>query len=161
MEAAPIPDATVPTAGATPTTSSTGPTAGPPASTTSDSSAAAITGWLTTKRRIRYGNDLGVVSLRSAPMFPDADYAARLDRARKLMSASGVDVVLLSVGADLPYFSGYEDTPLERLTILVVPRDGAATMVVPRLEAPRVVLRGDAFVVRAWDETEDPIEIAA
>ena len=70
-------------------------------------------------------------------MFPDADYAARLDRARKLMADDGVDVMLLSVGADMPYFTGYEATPLERLTMLVVPRDGAATMVVPRLEAPR------------------------
>ena len=45
-------------------------------------------------------------------MFPDADYSARLDRARKLMAADGVDVMLLSVGADMPYFSGYEATPL-------------------------------------------------
>ena len=94
-------------------------------------------------------------------MFPDFDYAARLDRARMLMTERGIDVLMLSVGADLPYFSGYEAMPLERLTMLVVPRDGSATMVVPRLEAPRVQLRGDAFVVRAWDETEDPIEIAA
>ena len=94
-------------------------------------------------------------------MFPDADYAARLDRARKLMSASGVDVMLLSVGADLPYFSGYEATPLERLTMLVVPRDADATMVVPRLEVPRVVPRGNAFAVLPWDETEDPVAIVA
>ncbi|HLA66949.1 MAG TPA: Xaa-Pro peptidase family protein [Acidimicrobiia bacterium] len=94
-------------------------------------------------------------------MFPDFDYAARLDRARMLMTERGIDVLMLSVGADLPYFSGYEAMPLERLTMLVVPRDGSATMVVPRLEAPRVEPRGDAFVVRAWDETEDPIEIAA
>ena len=94
-------------------------------------------------------------------MFPDFDYAARLDRARMLMTERGIDVLMLSVGADLPYFSGYEAMPLERLTMLVVPRDGSATMVVPRLEAPRVEPRGDAFVVRPWDETEDPIEIAA
>ena len=94
-------------------------------------------------------------------MFPDADYSARLDRARKLMVADGVDVMLLSVGADMPYFSGYEATPLERLTMLVVPRDGAATMVVPRLEAPRVTPRGDAFTVLPWDETEDPVAIVA
>ena len=44
-----------------------------------------------------------------------------------------------SVGADLPYLTGYEAMPLERLTMLVLPRDGDAQLVVPRLEAPRVV----------------------
>jgi Xaa-Pro aminopeptidase len=94
-------------------------------------------------------------------MFPDFDYAARLGRARALMTERGVDVLLLSVGADLPYFSGYEAVPLERLTMLVVPRDAEATRVVPRLEAPRVDRRGGAFTIRPWDETEDPIGIAA
>jgi Xaa-Pro aminopeptidase len=94
-------------------------------------------------------------------MFPAFDYAVRLDRVRGLMADRDVDALLLSVGADLPYFTGYEATPLERLTMLVVPRDGEATMIVPRLEAPRVEPRGDAFKVRAWDETEDPIAIVA
>ncbi len=94
-------------------------------------------------------------------VFPDFDYAARIDRVRGLMAERDVDALLLSVGADLPYFAGYEATPLERLTMLVVPRDGAATMVVPRLEAPRVESRGEAFSVRAWDETEDPVAIVA
>jgi len=77
------------------------------------------------------------------------------------MSEQGVDVLLLSVGADLPYFCGYEAMPLERLTMLVVPRDGEATLVVPRMEAPRVVERPDAFGMRPWDETEDPVAIVA
>jgi len=69
--------------------------------------------------------------------------------------------MMLSVGADLPYFCGYEAMPLERLTMLVVPRDGDATLVVPGLEAPRVVERPDVFVMRPWAETEDPIAIVA
>ena len=93
-------------------------------------------------------------------MFPDFDYAARLERARALMADRGVDVLLLSVGADLPYFTGYEAMPLERLTMLVVGRDVDSTLVVPRLEAPRVDRR-DAFTIRAWDETEDPVGIVA
>jgi len=70
-------------------------------------------------------------------------------------------VLLLSVGADLPYFSGYEAMPLERLTMLVVPREGAATLVVPGLEAPRVVDRPEAFSIRPWGETEDPVALVA
>ena len=88
-------------------------------------------------------------------------FASRLDRARELMAEQGVDVLLLSVGADLPYFCGYEAMPLERLTMLVVPRDGAATLVVPRMEAARVVERPDVFGMRPWDETEDPVAIVA
>ena len=72
-----------------------------------------------------------------------------------------VDVLLLSVGPDLPWLTGYEAMPLERLTMLVVPRDDEATLVVPRLEAPRVVERPDVFRLRTWEETEDPIAIVA
>ncbi len=88
-------------------------------------------------------------------------HAPRLDRARTRMETVGVDVLLLSVGADLPYLTGYEAMPLERLTMLVLPRDGEATLVVPELEAPRVVPEPDAFTIRPWSETEDPIAIVA
>ncbi len=77
------------------------------------------------------------------------------------MAAEGVDVLLLSVGADLPWLIGYEAMPLERLTMLVVPREGDATLVVPRLEAPRVVERDDLFRLLPWGETEDPLDLVA
>jgi hypothetical protein len=91
----------------------------------------------------------------------DAVYEARLARAREAMAAQGVDVLLLSVGADLPYFTGYTAMPLERLTMLVLPVDGPATMVIPRLEAPRVTERPDVFTLLPWGETEDPVAIVA
>ena len=89
-------------------------------------------------------------------------YQERLDRARAQMQAQGVDMLLVSVGPDLPYLTGYEATPLERLTMLVVAADGdPPTLVVPRLEAPRVDDGEGAIVVDAWDETDDPIAIVA
>ncbi|MCJ7436337.1 MAG: aminopeptidase P family N-terminal domain-containing protein, partial [Acidimicrobiia bacterium] len=51
-------------------------------------------------------------------------HAARLERARARMDEAGIDALLCSVGPDLPYLTGYEAMPLERLTMLVVPRDG-------------------------------------
>jgi Xaa-Pro aminopeptidase len=90
-----------------------------------------------------------------------AQFAERVGRVRGRMTDLGVDVVLLSVGPDLPYLTGYEAMPLERLTMLVLPRDGDATLVVPRLEAPRVVDRPDVFAIRPWEETDDPIGIVA
>jgi Xaa-Pro aminopeptidase len=77
------------------------------------------------------------------------------------MAEVDVDVLLLSVGPDLPYVTGYEAMPLERLTMLVLPREGDATLVVPRLEAPRVVERPDVFDLAPWDETDDPITLVA
>lgn len=90
-----------------------------------------------------------------------APFVDRLARVHAAMADQHVDALLLSVGADLPWLCGYEAMPLERLTMLVVPRDGDATLVVPRLEAPRVHPRADVFALEAWDETDDPIEIVA
>ena len=88
-------------------------------------------------------------------------FADRLNRARAVMADQNVDVMVLSVGADLPYFCGYEAMPLERLTLLVVPRDGDASLIVPFLEAPRVVERAGVFEVVSWRDGDDPIGLAA
>lgn len=80
---------------------------------------------------------------------------------RARMAEEGVDVLLLSLGADLPWLTGYEAMPLERLTMLVLPEDDEATLVVPRLEAPRVEPRPGVFTTRPWDETEDPVAVVA
>jgi len=88
-------------------------------------------------------------------------YEERIGRARQRMDELGVDVLLLSVGADLPYFTGYTAMPLERLTMLVLPRHGDSMLVVPALEAPRVEERPEAFAIRPWGETEDPVAIVA
>jgi Xaa-Pro aminopeptidase len=77
------------------------------------------------------------------------------------MTELGIDTLLLSSGPDLPYFTGYEAMPLERLTMLVLPCSGDAQLVVPRLEAPRVDARPELFEIVAWDETDDPIALVA
>ena len=84
---------------------------------------------------------------------------ARLLAVRERMRDLGLETLLLSVGADLPWLTGYAAMPLERLTLLVLPVDGEATLVVPRLEAPRVEVRPELFALRPWDEAEDPIEV--
>jgi Xaa-Pro aminopeptidase len=88
-------------------------------------------------------------------------YADRMARVRARMEELRVDAVLLSIGADLPWLTGYEALETERLTMLVLPREGDATLVVPRLEAARVEDRPDVFSIVAWGETEDPIAIVA
>ncbi|HEV2309299.1 MAG TPA: Xaa-Pro peptidase family protein [Acidimicrobiia bacterium] len=85
------------------------------------------------------------------------NHAARMARARERMVELGVDALLLSVGPDLPYLTGYEAMPLERLTMLVVRPTGDPVLLIPRLEAPRVLERPEVFSVESWDETEDPV----
>lgn len=74
------------------------------------------------------------------------------------MVEQGVDVLLLSVGADLPYLTGFTAMATERLTMLVVPRDGDAKLVIAGLEAP-LVKHHDDFDVVPWAETQDPLNI--
>ena len=88
-------------------------------------------------------------------------FAERLERARQAMRAQGVDVALLSLGLDMPYLTGYNAMPLERLTMLVLPANGDAVMVIPRLEAPRVKPMPNVFSLHPWNETDDPVAITA
>jgi len=85
----------------------------------------------------------------------------RLTRVRARMAELGVDALLLSHGADLPWLTGYRAMPLERLTMLVLPVEGEPVLVVPALEAPRVPEAGDLFALSAWDDTEEPIDRVA
>jgi Xaa-Pro aminopeptidase len=88
---------------------------------------------------------------------PDFDFASRIRSAQALMIEQQAEVMLLSIGADLPYLTGYQAMPLERLTMLVVGIDSEPVLVVPQLEAPRV--EPGPFALRPWGETEDPLAI--
>ena len=91
----------------------------------------------------------------------ELDLSRPAGASRAAMADLGVDVLLLSVGHDLPYLTGYYAMPLERLTMLVVPRDADATMIIPGLEAPRVSRNRVSSTCVPWEETEDPTAIVA
>ena len=97
----------------------------------------------------------------SSPIVDSSVYLDRLARVRDAMAVRDIDALLLSVGHDLPYLTGYTAMPLERLTMLVVPRDSAATMLIPALEAPRVRDVPGVFDLLPWGETQDPTAIVA
>ncbi|MBI2777009.1 MAG: aminopeptidase P family protein [Chloroflexi bacterium] len=92
-------------------------------------------------------------------MIASERYAERLDRAQALTAERGIGALLIGVGADLRYITGYAAMPLERLTMLVVPAAGAPTLVAPRLEAMAAVgapgVRAAGIEVVPWDETDD------
>ena len=88
-------------------------------------------------------------------------FAERINRAQNLLQDSNIEAMLLSVGADLPYFIGYEAMPLERLTMLVIRTTGTPTLIIPELEKARVTERSSLFSIHDWGETDDPIEVVA
>ncbi len=88
-------------------------------------------------------------------------FAERFKKVRNKMVEKNVDVLLLSVGPDLPWLTGYKAMPLERLTMLVLPQDGPATLVLPQFEIARVVQRPELFSVLGWTEAQDPIKKVA
>ncbi|HJW21087.1 MAG TPA: M24 family metallopeptidase, partial [Candidatus Limnocylindrales bacterium] len=101
----------------------------------------------------------------SRPQIPPSRYEDRLAAAQALAAGRGIAGLLLGVGADLRYLTGYAAMPLERLTMLVLPAAGRPTLVAPRLEAMRAAASSAAAAglveVVAWDETDDAHAIAA
>jgi Xaa-Pro aminopeptidase len=99
------------------------------------------------------------------PTIPPERYARRLADAARIAGERGVDALLIGVGADLRYLTGYVALPLERLTMLVVPARGRPTLVVPRLEALPAqgspAARAGSVDVATWTETEDPVALVA
>ena len=95
------------------------------------------------------------------PVIPAARFAERIARAQATARARGLDALLVGVGADLAYLTGYAALPLERLTMLVVPAEGPVTLIVPRLEATPArgcpAVAAGAAAVATWEETEDAV----
>jgi Xaa-Pro aminopeptidase len=96
------------------------------------------------------------------PRIPVRRYGERLERAQAGLARTDLGALLVAVGPDLVYLAGYEAMPLERLTMLVVPATGRATLLVPRLEVAPArtcsAVEGGYVDVETWEETEDPVD---
>jgi Xaa-Pro aminopeptidase len=90
-------------------------------------------------------------------------HAERLTACAEATAAAGVDALLITPGADLRYLIGYDALPLERLTCLLVPATGPATLVVPLLEraAAEASGAGDEVAIATHGETDDAFALAA
>jgi Xaa-Pro aminopeptidase len=97
-----------------------------------------------------------VTEVTARPTIPARRYAARRTRAATETATQAFDALLVGVGADLRYLTGYEAMPLERLTMLVVLPGRDPVIVVPRLEraAAEAGLHG-AVTIEAWAEGAD------
>ena len=97
-----------------------------------------------------------MTEIAARPVIPAGRFADRLARAATEAGDQGFDAMLIGVGSDLRYLSGYEAMPLERLTMLVVIPGRDPVIVVPRLErgAAEAGLRTDVRIM-AWAEGTD------
>ncbi len=62
-------------------------------------------------------------------------YRERLGATQAAVAAHGVGAMLVGVGPELEWLSGYAAHGIERLNLLVLPAHGAVSYISPRLEA--------------------------
>jgi Xaa-Pro aminopeptidase len=90
-------------------------------------------------------------------------YRARLEATQAAVAAQGSAAMLVGVGPELEWLSGYAAHGIERLNLLVIPADGPISYISPRLEASAALqapgLPGDVVGLRCWEETEDPFRL--
>jgi Xaa-Pro aminopeptidase len=96
---------------------------------------------------------------------PAARYSARLSACRDAIADRAFGALLIGVGPDLRYLTGFVGEPMERLTLLVIPIRGPVSFVVPRLEAAKAQATPLAAAGRAeivpFDETDDALALTA
>jgi Xaa-Pro dipeptidase len=133
------------------------------------------------RRRLLLGSvALALAPLLPAPLFAEPDTSdlqritgdarpisvaereGRIDRARRLMRAHGIDAILIEPGASLVYFTGIDWWRSERLTAGILFANGNAVIITPFFEEPSVretlAIPAD---VRVWQEDESPIALIA
>jgi len=89
--------------------------------------------------------------------FPsEADYDNRVARARTAMREDGIDVLALSSFDNHRFFAGLDGIATVRPVWFVLPQNGAAAFVSPRIEAPEIRAQCSVPVAIEWVEWEEP-----
>jgi Xaa-Pro aminopeptidase len=92
------------------------------------------------------------------------EHGDRLVAATRGAREQGIDALFITPGADLRYLTGYDATPLERLTCLVITPDMDPVLLVPELEE-LAALASPAGVaglsIHTYREGDDPFQVIA
>lgn len=84
---------------------------------------------------------------------------ARIAKAQQLMQKHNIAAMILEPGAAMDYFSGIQWWRSERLTAVVIPKEGDIAVVCPFFEEPSIrESLADGEDVRVWQEHESPFE---
>jgi Xaa-Pro dipeptidase len=90
------------------------------------------------------------------------EYLLRIEKARRLMAKYGIGALLIEPGASMVYFTGVQWWRSERLTAIVLPREGEIAIVTPHFEAPSVSESLEIPAeLRVWHEDQNPLETVA
>jgi len=84
--------------------------------------------------------------------------SGRIAAVRLGLERVGAAAALFGLSSNLRYLTGFSDEPGERLLLLVVPREAAATCLVPALYADQVAAHSPAAELEVWADGEDPQE---
>jgi Xaa-Pro dipeptidase len=92
----------------------------------------------------------------------DEERLGRIEKARKLMTESGMDAIYVESGSSLFYYTGIRWGASERMFAMVLPARGDIAYVCPKFEEERareMIRFGDD--VRPWEEDESPYKRVA
>jgi D-alanyl-D-alanine dipeptidase len=91
----------------------------------------------------------------------DEEFAQRVERIRAEMERQRVDYLLVGPSTDLVFTIGYNTKLSERLTMLVVPREGMPQLVMPDFELPAVASLPALFEPLPWSDGVDAAAFGA
>jgi Xaa-Pro aminopeptidase len=80
----------------------------------------------------------------------------RIDAVRRGLSDVGASVGVFGLSSNLRYLTGFSDEPGERMLLLIVPCDGEAALIVPRLYADQIDAASPAASLHVWADGENP-----
>jgi Xaa-Pro aminopeptidase len=92
---------------------------------------------------------------------PASELEHRLEQTRNELDRQDVDFLLVGPSTDLVYLVDFGVRQSERLTILVVARDGPVRLVMPSFELPRIEGLRVSVEPAPWADGSDPVDTLA
>ena len=95
----------------------------------------------------------------SLPLLDKNVSQSRISRAQKLMGEKNIDYLIVHVGTDMYYLTGYEKKPSERITCFVIPSNGGPSMITSFFEAAKLDKLDTFYPILTWQETDNPMDL--
>lgn len=108
-------------------------------------------------------DDDGLVDLtKTAKPITRTERIGRIERLQAQLNKAGIGAVMIEAGSSLDYFTGIQWWRSERVTVVVIPRDGEALIVTPYFEAPSInEMLAVPAQIRTWNEHDNPFAVIA
>ncbi len=90
---------------------------------------------------------------------PENELQDRISKLQSAMQSAGNGVLILSMGMNSQYFGGPGGDPSERFVGLVLPSEGACSLICPAFEEENMRLQTSVEQILTWEEHEDPYSL--